>query len=88
MTEPPEAENPTKKNGYYAKGWDVNPRLGEWNHSGALTWGTSSYMCHMPDGVQVACVFNHLPIAIGKYFVEMPNTLLPIVRRCKGEFGN
>jgi N-acyl-D-amino-acid deacylase len=88
MTEPPEVQSPdaNKRPNYYAKGWDVNPKLGEWNHSGALTWGTSTYVCHMPDGVQVACVFNHLPYPIGKYFTEMANTILPLVRRCRGEF--
>ena len=81
MTAAPEvADTGRKKGTYYAKGWDVLPSRQEWNHSGALTWGVSSYVCHLPGGVQVACVFNHLPSELARFIQALPEAFLPILR--------
>lgn len=79
MTAAPEVKAPEKKGNYYAKGWDVFPARGEFKHSGALTWGVSSYVCHMPGDVQVACVFNHLP-STGDFFPALEEAIFPVIR--------
>jgi CubicO group peptidase (beta-lactamase class C family) len=82
MTDAPQFINPGSKKGeYYAKGWNVRSNRSEWNHSGALTWGVASLVCHLSGGVQVACVFNHLPVQLGGFFHELDSTVVAAVRQ-------
>lgn len=88
MLAPPEVApvKPNKKKltgSYYAKGWSFVPKSGQWEHSGALTFGTASFVCHLADGVQVAAVFNHLPENYGKFFERMQPKIIDAVERGK-----
>ncbi|MDP3508620.1 MAG: serine hydrolase domain-containing protein [Candidatus Melainabacteria bacterium] len=70
---------------YYAKGWNFDPKSGQWAHSGALTFGTASFVCHLADGVQVAAVFNHLPTDYGKFFEAMQPKIVNAVEKRKSK---
>lgn len=89
MLAPPEvapAKQKNKKSGsYYAKGWNFVPKTGQWAHSGALTFGTASFVCHLSDGVQVAAVFNHLPENYGKFFEDMQPRIIGAVEKRKSK---
>ncbi|CAN5508739.1 hypothetical protein BH11CYA1_BH11CYA1_14420 [soil metagenome] len=72
-----------KVTSYYAKGWNFDTKSGQWCHSGALTFGTSSFVCHLADGVQVAAVFNHLPENYPKFFGKMQPKIINAVDKRK-----
>jgi len=71
MTERPTISQDKDKPTYYAKGWNVDPDKGIWTHAGALAYGTSSVIYRLPDGVNIAAVFNHLPKDLEAYFKEL-----------------
>ena len=78
-------QNKKKSGSYYAKGWNFVPKTGQWAHSGALTFGTSSFVCHLGDGIQVAAVFNHLPENYGKFFGGMQPKIVDAVEKRKSK---
>ena len=79
MTAPPEVTDPSRKDGYYAKGWSVSSKRDEWSHTGALTFGVASFICRLPNGIQIACVFNHLPENYPIFFSKLRKAIVPIV---------
>ena len=88
MLAPPEVapvKTKKKSGAYYAKGWNFAPKTGQWAHSGALTFGTASFVCHLADGVQVAAVFNHLPENFPKFFEEMQPKIIDFVEKRKSK---
>ncbi len=88
MLAPPEVapvKTKKKSGSYYAKGWNFVPKTGQWAHSGALTFGTASFVCHLADGVQVAAVFNHLPENFPKFFEEMQPKIIDFVEKRKSK---
>jgi CubicO group peptidase (beta-lactamase class C family) len=78
-------KNKKRSRSYYAKGWNFDTKTGQWAHSGALTFGTASFVCHLADGVQVAAVFNHLPANYGKFFEAMQPKIVNAVEKRKSK---
>lgn len=74
-----------KDNKYYAKGWNFDRKTGQWAHSGALTYGTASFVCHLSGGVQIAAIFNHLPENFPKFFMSMQPKIINAVEKQKSK---
>jgi N-acyl-D-amino-acid deacylase len=51
---------------WYAFGWDIG-RGYVMEHNGAITWGTSSTMGRLPNGLTFGLCYNRLPYDVGKF---------------------
>lgn len=60
MTARPDLPQWQGKDQFYALGWTVMPGRVAMTHNGALTFGTSSIVARLPEGVTFAILFNHL----------------------------
>jgi N-acyl-D-amino-acid deacylase len=65
---------------YYAMGWDVGKGI-VMNHNGAITWGTSSTIGRVPNGLTYAVCFNRLPYDIKSFVVALMGETAAAVSR-------